>query len=139
MTLAELMADPVWAAKTDAQVVSDLLSTVTIPVSEVHVSAHTLEAMVPIAEMTAWRKVDDVTASDLKTAYERFTAIVNSGGTVRGDRVIEQATALRSASIISQVTRDAVVALTVRTRTKADELGIIGAISEYLVAEARNG
>ena len=136
MTLAELMADPAWAAKTNAQVVIELNTTETVPLGGVNVPSASIAALLPMDAVTRWRLH---AVPDVVSAWEVFRAVLASAGTIRGDRVVEQATALKGLAVIDQATHDAVVALTFQWRTVAQGLGITGPISEFLVSEAREG
>ena len=136
MTLSELMADPVWAAKTNAAVCEDLHASETVPAASVHVPASSIAALLPIVAVTKWRTHAN---ADAVSAWEVFRTLLSAGGTVRGDRVVEQATALLALAVITQATHDAVVLLTAQTRTVAQGLGVSGPISEFLVSEAREG
>jgi hypothetical protein len=121
-TLSDVLATSPYNAMTNAEAAAALHAPATLPTSMVDVSVGQVAALIPMSEANAWR----TSATDVYvTAYEWFVARLSAGdGTIRGDVLVGNADTLLGAGIISQGTRDAVVALTVATWPKWREEGL---------------
>lgn len=92
--IAELRDDPEslgYAGMTDEEVAADMaLAIWPQDASHVDVRAGSVAARLTLAEMTAWRTS---AIPDVATSWAIFAAILASDGSIRGDRLLEQAAA----------------------------------------------
>lgn len=126
VALTELRDDPEsrgYATMSDQEAAEDMGLKIWVkPLHTFDVAAASIAARVPIIEQANWRN----SASPLvQTTWEVFMSFISSGGTIRADKMYEQAVALGpdGANIFSQATIDEVVSIFPKY-TRAEILGL---------------
>jgi hypothetical protein len=136
--IAELRDDPEgrgYAEMTDEEVAADMALRIwQRPPATVDVTAGSVAACLPLAEFTAWRTS---AIPDVVTSWAIFSAILSSNGTIRGDRLLEQAAAFGPVGLqIFSADSVAAVAALIPMVSRAELLGL-WAIKPGHVAEIR--
>ena len=136
--IAELREDPEkrgYAEMTDEEVAADMALRIwQQPPATVDVTAGSVAACLPLAEFTAWRTS---AIPDVVTSWAIYAAILSSNGTIRGDRLMEQAVAFGPAGLqIFSANSVAAVAALIPMQTRVELLGLPG-MTNQRVADAR--
>lgn len=120
-TLKEVVSLPEYPESSPQEIYDDLFLPTDVPTSSVDVVAVTIMAEMAVSELTAWRTHPD---PDVVSSWEAFRLLASGNSTIRGDRLIEQASILLGLGVIAQETFDAVDGLIITTRPKWQAEGL---------------